>query len=64
MQISAPNFAASHQQAARPQKPASQPAPFEPLDFDKAERQSETEATAAIAPGIYVRPGSHVDIKI
>jgi len=62
MQISAHNVLATQQQAARAQKPAA--APFEPPELKKQEPTAETDATAIPAPTGYVRPGTHVDIKV
>lgn len=62
MQINAQNAFATHQQAARAQKPAS--APFEPPELKTQEKPAETQADAIAAPTGYVRPGTHIDIKV
>jgi len=64
MQISAQNVFATQHQAAHAQKPASQPAPFEPPEFKQADKPAEGQGTHTPAPTGYVRPGSQVDIKI
>lgn len=64
MQISAANLLASQQAsrtAPRP-APAKEPDAFEPLIFKQtAKPQAET---APAAPSAYVRPGTHLDIKV
>ncbi len=64
MQISAHSLLASQQQAAKPQKPASQPAAFAPLDFKQAEKPAEAQAAQMPPPTGPVRPGTHLDIKV
>jgi len=60
MQISAQNVFAT--QAARAQKPAT--APFEPPELKNQEKPAENQAATVPAPTVYVRPGTHIDIKV
>ena len=60
MKIAAQNVFAT--QAARAQKPA--PAPFEPPELKTQEKPAAADATAMPAPTAYVRPGTHIDIKV
>jgi len=60
MQISAQNVFAA--QASRAPKPAS--VPFEPPELKNPEKPVATEAAGAAKPAGYVRPGTHIDIKI
>jgi hypothetical protein len=62
MQISTATVLASQQQA-RAHKPE-QPAGFEPLDFKQTAKAPAEKTAEAAAPAGYVRPGTHIDIKV
>jgi hypothetical protein len=64
MQISSSNVLASSQQGARSQRPAAQPAEFQPLELKKVAGTKSEAGTEPSAPASHVRPGTYIDIKI
>lgn len=61
MQISSPSLLGLNEVR---QPRTSVAAPFEPPEFTPAAKPPEAQAAQTTAPASYVRPGTHIDLKI